>query len=381
MFTRKTFISTTLSAISFSAGSMFSSFLPEINEFSDFTLAQESKDSWVNINNTIYGARKDSRGPLGGGSGYTDLISKGDFNAEDVDSLLKALSIVKSGQVIFIPDEIEIDLTTLIYIEKLILSIPEGVTLAGNRGVNGSKGAKIFSDALDTHVIFKTLGPNVRITGLRIQGPNANRYLDHHKRSFGPEGKGRDYYYKFPVSAGISTNHSNLEIDNCEISAFSRSAIYLNHGQGHHVHHNFIHKCQYNGLGYGISHNIASSLLEHNLFDENRHSIAGTGAVGCSYIARHNVELGTSLSHCFDMHGGRDRKDGTNIAGTSIQIYNNTFRAPQFAVVIRGVPEDQCEIKQNWFVHHKQIENAVKGLSKNTVAFNNVFGKNNLVVK
>src|SRR5690606_4458835 len=107
----------------------------------------ESKDSWVNINNTIYGARKDSRGPLGGGSGYTDLISKGDFNAEDVDSLLKALSIVKSGQVIFIPDEIEIDLTTLIYIEKLILSIPEGVTLAGNRGVNGSKGAKIFSDA------------------------------------------------------------------------------------------------------------------------------------------------------------------------------------------------------------------------------------------
>jgi len=57
-------------------------------------------------------------------------------------------------------------------------------------------------------------------------------------------------------------------------------------------------------------------MIERNWFNHNRHSIAGTGKPGCGYLACHNVEAGTSLSHCFDMHGGRDRKDGTDTAGT-----------------------------------------------------------------
>lgn len=47
---------------------------------------------------------------------------------------------------------------------------------------------------------------------------------------------------------------------------------------------------------------------------------------GCSYIARHNVELGVSLSHACDMHAGRDRNYSTDIAVTTIEVYNNTFR-------------------------------------------------------
>ncbi len=328
--------------------------------------------TWVEIDNTIYGARADERGPIGGGNGYANIIVKGDYTVKDLDGLLEALSKAKAGQVIFISGEVVIDLTARIYIEQLVLDIPEGVTLAGDRGYGGSKGALLASDAQKTPVMIRANGPDVRITGLRIQGPNPKRYLEHHRRSFGEGGGGHKYYYKFPTSNGLTTRYARLEVDNCEISGFSHAGVYLVTAEGHHIHHNYIHYCQYQGLGYGVSHNTSSSLIEHNLFNWNRHSIAGTGRPGNSYVARHNVELGVSLSHCFDMHGGRDRKDGTDIAGTSIEIYNNTFRAQQTPVVIRGVPEEKCEVHHNWFLRHGAFGQAVRSSGK-TKVFSNAY--------
>ncbi len=337
--------------------------------------ASAESPSWVEIESAVYGAKADDRGPIGGGEGYRNTMSTGDFIATNVDSLLDALSKAKAGQVVFIPGESEIDLTARIYTEGLVLEIPGGVTLAGERGRNGSKGAILTSDALKTPVMIRALGPNVRVTGLRLQGPCPKRYLDHHRRAFGPGGDGRAYYYKFPTSDGIVTAFPGLEVDNCEISGFAHGGVVLNKGGGHRVHHNYIHHCQYNGLGYGVVHDVASSLIEYNLFDSNRHSIAGTGRPGCGYTARHNIELGTSLSHCFDMHGGRDRGDGTDIAGTMIEIYNNTFRAPQTPVVIRGVPEDRCTVRLNWFPEHDDASQAVRAGDRTTVG-NNVYGAN-----
>jgi hypothetical protein len=339
----------------------------------NFNVQDPEPPSWMVINKEIYGARPNDSGRIGGGIGYAFPVTKGDYEVTNLEELLDALSRAKSGQVVFIPDEISIDLTTRIFIEGLVLEIPSGVTLAGNRGEQGSKGGKLLSKALDTPLMIQAKGPGVRISGLRIQGPNPDRHLEHHKRSFGPGGLGREYYYKFPVSRGIVTEYPDLKVDNCEIAAFSGSGIFLKKGTGHHVHHNFIHQCQYNGLGYGVSHAAASSLIEYNLFNENRHSIAGSGVSGCGYIARHNIEQGISLSHCFDMHGGRDRKDNTDIAGTSIEIYNNTFYAPQTAVVIRGVPEEKCEIHHNWFTKHNNVNQAIRGLSEKTRATENVY--------
>jgi hypothetical protein len=342
----------------------------------------------VEIAGVVYGAKPDDAGPIGGGAGYTRIVTKGDYTAKTLDALIAALAKAKPGQVVFIPGETTIDLTARIYTEKLVLEIPERVTLAGNRGHNGSAGALLTSDALDTPVIIRTKGPDVRVTGLRLRGPNPKRYLDHHRRAFTRDKKrkgrylyheGKDprgghwYYYKFPISRGICTEHPRLEVDNCEITAFSHCGIQLDKGEGHKVHHNYIHHCQYQGLGYGVAHNTASSVIEYNLFDWNRHSIAGTGRPGCGYVARHNVELGTSLSHCFDMHGGRDRKDGTNIAGTKIEIVNNTFRAPQEAIHIRGVPQEKCVVRRNWFVRHRSARRALRAHAKATVE-DNVYG-------
>jgi len=328
--------------------------------------------TWIEIDGTVYGARPDDRGPIGGGNGYSNVTIRGDYTVSDLDALLDALSKAQAGHIISIPDETVIDLTARIYIDQLVLEIPEGVTLAGNRGHGKSKGALLTSDALKTPEMIRAAGPDVRVTGLRIQGPNPKRYLDHHRRAFGRGGAGHSYYYKLPTSNGIATRHSRLEVDNCEISGFSHAGVDLRTAQGHHIHHNYIHHCQYQGLGYGVCHNTASSLIEYNLFDWNRHSIAGTGRPGNSYIARHNVELGVSLSHCFDMHGGRDRKDGTDIAGTSIEIYNNTFRARQTPVVIRGVPEETCDVHHNWFLIHGDAAQAVRS-SDRTRVHDNVY--------
>ncbi len=339
-------------------------------------LAAAEETSWIERDGQTYGAKPDERGPIGGGDGYTHIVTKGDFTATSPEQIAEALKKAKPGQIVFIPGETEVDLTTLIYIEKFVLEVPEGVALAGNRGHKGSKGAILTSDALDTPVMIKTLGPNVRITGLRIRGPNPKRYLDHHRRGYvlgGKEGFDNKYYYKFPNSIGISTLHARLRVDNCDISGFANAGIGLVGTQGHRVHHCFIHHCQQQGLGYGISVSRGSSLIEYNLFDFNRHSIASSGKPGSSYVARHNVELGVALSHCFDMHGGRDRLDGTNVAGTSIEIYNNTFRAPQTPVVIRGVPQEKCDVHHNWFLKHDAPDRAVIAQAK-TKVFGNAYG-------
>jgi len=312
--------------------------------------------TWVEIDGTIYGAKPDERGPIGGGKGYIKVVTGGDRRAANLDQLLAALEKARKGDVIYLDGNVEIDCTERIVTEGLVIAIPEGVTLAGNRGQEGSRGAIIFSDAFRTRPLIRIAGPDVRITGLRIRGPDPKRRLEHHRRAFGKGGKGRGYYYRFPISDGIATAHPRLEIDNCELSAFSHAAVYLKAGDEHHIHHNFIHHNQYQGLGYGVCHNTAFSLIEHNLFNYNRHSIAGTGRPSSGYEAGHNVELGESLSHCFDMHGGRDRKDGTNIAGTRLKIHHNTFRSPRTAIMIRGLPEKQAQIHHNWFYHRTSRE-------------------------
>lgn len=323
--------------------------------------------TWVKIGGEIYGAKPDERGPIGGGDGYKAAVTAGDYTVRTVDELAEALKNVKPGQTVFIPGDVEIDCTDLIFVEDFHIDIPAGVTLAGDRGHRGSPGALVSSDNFATKPLVHILGPGARVTGLRLRGPDPKRRLEHHKRSFnaarGDNKQQHDYYYRLPMSYGVQTDYDDLEVDNCELSGWSVAAISLATGGGHHIHHNYIHHNQLNGLGYGISHGYGesvSSLIECNLFDFNRHSIAGTGAPGNRYEARNNVELGESLSHNFDMHGGRDRADGTDIAGDLIRIHHNTFLGTAVrAVVIRGVPREEARVDHNWFAHGRADEKVI----------------------
>lgn len=334
--------------------------------------------TWVEIDDEICGAKPNGRNPIGGGNGYTDILPKPAKRVATLDSLLDALQRARSGDVVYLDGNAKIDCTERVYIENLVLEVPEGVTLASNRGQKDAKGGMIFSDTFDTRPLIHAMGPNVRITGLRIRGPNPKQCLEHHRRSFA-EGRspaeGREYYYRFPTSTGIIADLSGLEVDNCEIGGWSAAAIHLAAGDRHHVHHNFIHHNQYNGLGYGVVHVKAFSLIEHNLFNYNRHSIAGSGVPDSGYEARYNVEIGHSLSHCFDMHGGRDRKDGTDIAGTYLKIHHNTFRSEKIAIKIRGVPEKGAEIFNNWF-YQRPEEISVQSEGRTSIK-DNAYGLDN----
>lgn len=325
----------------------------------------ETGDSWMEIGGTVYGCVPDSTGPVGGGNGYTRTVVTGDLVATSIAQLIAGLRSARPGETVFIPGGVVLDFTSLVLAGSFALHVPAGVIMAGDRGAGGSAGALLKSDAYATSPLIRIEGAGARITGLRIQGPDPERDLAHWRRSFWSSPEERqglsedEYYYQFPASRGVYTEYDGLEVDNCEFSGWSHAAVFLAAGRGHHLHHNFIHHNQRQGLGYGISHGTAFSVIEYNLFDWNRHSISGTGQSPSGYVARYNLETGHSLSHSFDMHGGRDRKDGTSTAGSRIEIYNNTFLGTRRAISIRGRPEENARIFGNWFAAHGSPGTAV----------------------
>ncbi len=281
--------------------------------------------------------------PIGGGKGYGRLVTHGDYLVKTVEELRAALKKAKSGQVVYVDDEAEIEVTG----EQKIV-IPAGVTVASGRGRGGSEGALLYSDELSMSPMFLAGGEKVRVTGLRLRGPDQKRRTEQMRKLY-KEGR----YYSIPNSDGIISTNPNLEVYNCELWGWSHAAVFLKRGAlKAHVHHNNIHHNQRSGLGYGVCLDQADALIEANLFDWCRHHIAGTGRPGTSYEARYNLVLENANGHSFDMHGGRDRKDGTDIAGDMIKIHHNTFKATGVpAFVIRGRPQQSAQIHHNWFLH------------------------------
>jgi hypothetical protein len=255
----------------------------------------------------------------------------------------------------------------------LVLRVPEGVILASDRGFNGSPGALIYSDDFKTRPLIRIDGPDARITGLRLRGPDTNLREEVHLRANLGSTLSMQYY-SFPVSGCIRTTYSALTVDNCELWGWSHSAVGLSGGKGHHIHHNYIHHNRRFGLGYGVSHGRTESLIEYNLFDNNRHHIAGSGRSGCGYEARHNVVLRVAHNHLFDMHGGRDRENSSRPAGTWIHVHHNTFMAThQEALRARGTPEKEAILHHNWFYHPIPGFNVVFATG-NTKVYDNAYG-------
>jgi len=298
-----------------------------------------------------FGAEANPTGsPIGGGKGYRDILTSGDHTARTLAELRAALEKAEPGQTVFIPGDAQIDMSG-----QPALVLPARVTVASTRGLQGSDGALFFSSISRTRDMFVTDGECVRVTGLRIRGPHPHTA-------------------RVAINSdGIRVSHFGLEVDNCELSGFSHAAIYAVRGASRvYVHHNFIHRNQQSGLGYGVCINEADVLIEANIFDACRHHIAATGAPGCGYEARYNICRLRATGHLFDMHGGRDRGDGTNIAGDWMNIHHNTFMSKVRSVVIRGVPSQSARIHHNWF-HHPTPRNAVS-TGGSTRTYRNVFG-------
>ena len=80
------------------------------------------------------------------------------------------------------------------------------------------------------------------------------------------------------------------------------------------------------------------------------------------------------------MHGGRNRRDGTNIAGNTIVIANNTFLSPARAIAFGGVPKNRAKITRNLFFQAKMgpktftlVPPTDDPLPENILIFDNLF--------
>ncbi len=297
----------------------------------------------------IYGSEANPTGdPIGGGEGYRDIHETGDFVVTTRSELVDALAEAQPEQIVFVPSGTEIDLT-----DQRTLSIPAGVTLAGTRGKDGCPGARLYTTSFGR--MFIAAGHHVRLTGLRFEGA----------------------YGGTERIAGSSTfllvNHYHTRIDNCEIYNFNVSGIGVSRGAlKTRIHHNYIHHCQRGGLGYGVSvHGGGDVRIIANIFDYCRHHIACTGAPGTGYEAAYNRIRENATGSHFDMHGGRDRGDATDIAGDWMHIHHNTFLNPRVHVGIRGTPSDGATVHNNWFARPPRDSVRATG---NTRVFQNVWG-------
>jgi hypothetical protein len=297
-----------------------------------------------------YGCEANPTGnPIGGGAGYSDIFTTGDFTVTTRDEFLQALKQAQPGQVVFVPDGTEIDFTGM-----RDIAIPERVTLAGTRGLNGSQGARIFTTSRPPFILMRTTGDGVRLTGLRFEGAFGGTEQTAFSNNF------------------FTTTHYQTEVDNCEVSNFNYRGISVGPGAfGVRIHHNYIHHSQRSGLGYGVRVDGCSVAIIANKFDYCRHHVASGGTPGASYEAAWNLIMPHATSTHFDMHGGRDRGDSTNIAGDWIHIHHNTFVNPNRAVGIRGIPSQGADIHNNWFA--KPPAKTVYSVG-NTRVHDNVYG-------
>jgi hypothetical protein len=304
-----------------------------------------------------------------------------------------------NSRYIYIENHVELNLSGREYIP-----IAAGVTLAGGRTAREA-GPRLYTTTRPK-VLFDIEGDNVRITGVRIEGPDYPGVV--------PEWDEPDKGIGILVYGDI-----NIEIAHNEIYGWSHAAIRVNDCDGKdwcpspstgrmlpsenpnavRIRDNYIHHNQHQGRnGYGVAlHDGAYVLIERNVFDWNRHAIAGDGKPGTGYAAYRNLVLKnggyhdtynacdvpdwvarlspaaaaakvlcvlgigpshTHYTHQFDMHGTETCQPGhlnCGDAGHSMYIRHNTllYTAGK-AINLRGTPALSpfgMFIKANVFAH------------------------------
>lgn len=315
---------------------------------------------------------------IGGGAPYKNKITKD--QADVVVKTKRAFrnAIKKPNAVVYIDSDVDWDLTG----ERRFTEFAKGVTVASGRGQddghepNRGHGAilrlKSYQDENERGV-FHISAPNVRITGLRLKGPKLG-YFDPGKSS-------RNQH----LARGISILGKNCEVDNCELYGWTDAAITVG-ARGRRIecriHHNHIHDCQMEGLGYGVDVKDWHTDVRYNYFNATRHSVNGFGYATCGYTCEYNLFGPDAVGHAVDMHCLEenirkknelsDNPSAPNYryrAGGRMTIRRNTFcftknkpdipeesdarrgNNPIPAIKIRGYPMEEVSIEANRFLH------------------------------
>jgi len=266
-------------------------------------------------------------GPLGGGEGYGRTVARAaaDHVVETREALGDALSKAAAGDVVFVPDG------TAIALGESTFTVPSGVTLASNRGVDGAAGGLLYADE-ETEAMY--VHADARVTGLRIRGP----YEDYFDPGW------------YAVGTGLQVVGDDAEVDNCEVWGFAYAAVDCRADA--YVHHSHVHHNARDGLGYGVLANDGHPLVEWNYFDYNRHSMVSSGTHH-GYTCRYNHFAADAVGAPIDVHspgGVRSTIHNNVVEPVRHAVHGGRFRAVQ----VRGVPDERVAVRDNWFFNEQE---------------------------
>lgn len=300
--------------------------------------------------------------------------------------------------------------------------VAPGVQIVGDRSVRGA-GPRLYTRTFPAellHVGDDVHGPsdNVRITGIRLDGGMSDD-------PFSAVGQS-------DADAIVVRSGQNVEIDHNEIDHWRGAGVNVSDPNNLinqdtadtvRVHDNYIHHNQHPGAdtcidaalggghanGYGVVvSDGAYALIEANVFDWNRHAIAGTGHPGTGYKMYRNLilqnggvhfrclqpedgltlvlGLGVTIAldaigvldndhiyhtHQIDMHGVGDNGFG-GVAGEWMDIqFNTILYTAGNGIKLRGTPERAPEspesfsvgmdVTHNVFAHEDQWAGIISG--------------------
>jgi hypothetical protein len=258
-------------------------------------------------------------------------------NDSDIIAFVDTIQVNRPGMVFELDPDVSIDLTN-----HYPIRIKEGVTIRGDR--RGTRpGPELWVREGYSKTMLRIEGSDVRITGLRLRGPNRTNDEDS------------------PLAYGIAFTGDKLLfhriiIDHNDLSGWTGAAVTVRGFDGGvcqagddnpgppldlfnvRVARNFIHHNQREEEGYGVETTSgAHTLIEGNTFVSNRHAIAAGGEPRTIYRAWYNLVLSEApqqhqlvdwYTHDFDMHGTEDKGVGGGRGGTGgqyIEIAWNTF--------------------------------------------------------
>lgn len=275
------------------------------------------------------------------------------------------------GTVIEIEQGVAIDLS-----DSSVTFIGKGTTIRGDR--RGTRlGPKLFwSKFHPDESVLIIEGADVRITGLRLQGPSSSTDGDN------------------PASRAVIAYdyHPRSIIDHNELSSWTFESVYVDGDPNQpivcqdngdprrtrppnvRVARNFIHHNQRYERGYGVvAHYGGFPLIEGNTFVSNRHAIAADGNACTSYLAYYNLVLSAAplqervggvvswYTHDFDAHGTDDKGVGGGRgghAGQYFEIARNTFLGTnRHNFELRGEPSYAVDIGSN--ISLRSLEDAI----------------------
>ena len=247
--------------------------------------------------------------------------------------------------------------------------------------------------------LFQIRNDNVLFSGFRLEGPTRGIGSgdDRLERGIWISPFDVDQMSRLPEPIR-SIEISNMEIfhwsgaginvsDNTDVA--ERGRLFNTNEAAVRIKNNFIHHNRhFDGNGYGVEvDDGAYALIEQNVFDENRHAIAGGSSdVGAKdfagYTLRDNLILSGGGLHCgsasifslcwrthqIDMHGNKSTVFGgqacCGTAGETIIIERNTILytggpvpgtgsgwIQGYAIKIRGNPTDKAVVDGNVFKH------------------------------